>query len=308
MKIAQSYVELVGHTPLVRLNRLEKALDIQIELIGKVERFNPLSSVKDRLAKALIEDLYERNLIKPDTVIVEPTSGNTGIGLAFICAAKGIKLIIIMPETVSKERVMTLKALGATVILTDAAFGIKGSIAKAMALLEANPNYVMPQQFENQANAKMHKQTTAIEILEDTDHHVDVFIAGVGTGGTVTGVGQKLKETLKTVEIVAVEPADSPVISGGQPGSHKIQGIGAGFIPKVLDTAILDKIMTVTNEQAIEMTRLVAKTEGMFLGVSSGAALHAAYQLALDPTYKNKRFVVILPDAGERYLSTGIFE
>ena len=308
MKIAQNYGELVGHTPLVRLNRLEQTLNINAELIGKVERFNPLSSVKDRLAKALVEDLEERGLLKSDTVIVEPTSGNTGIGLAFICASRGIKLIIIMPETVTKERVMTIKALGAEVILTEGPMGMKGSIAYAEGLLKANPNYIMPQQFKSLANARMHKKTTAVEIIEDTDGQFDVFVAGVGTGGTITGVGEKLKETLPNVEVVAVEPQDSPVISGGKPGSHRIQGIGAGFIPDVLNVKVIDKIVTITNDEAIYMTKLVAKTEGIFLGISSGAAIMAAVKLAKEASYSNKRFIIILPDSGERYLSTGIFE
>ena len=308
MKIAQSYVELVGHTPLVRLNNLEILLNLDIELIGKVESFNPLSSVKDRLAKALIEDLEERGLLKKESVIVEPTSGNTGIGLAFICASKGIKLIIIMPQTVSKERIMMIKALGAEVILTDGLHGMNGSIAKAEALVAMHDNYIMPQQFKNKANAAMHKNTTAVEILEDTDNALDVFIAGVGTGGTITGVGEKLKAVLPNVEIVAVEPTDSPVLSGGKPGSHKIQGIGAGFIPEVLNVSIIDRVVTITNEEAISMTKLIAKTEGIFVGVSSGAAIMAAVKLASEAKYKGKRFVVILPDTGERYLSTGIFE
>ncbi|MDY0210718.1 MAG: cysteine synthase A [Acholeplasma sp.] len=308
MRISNSYVDLVGNTPLVRLNRLEKVLGIEIELIAKIEKFNPLSSVKDRLAKAMIEDLESKDLINDQTVIVEPTSGNTGIGLAFICAAKGIKLIIIMPESVSKERVSTIKALGAEVRLTEAAFGMKGAIGLAEQLLSEHPNYIMPQQFKNLANAEMHRKTTAIEILNDTDHQLDVFIAGVGTGGTLTGVGEVLKKELKTVKIVAVEPKDSPVLSGGAPGSHKIQGIGAGFIPEVLNVNIIDEIVTISNEEAIEMTKLVARTEGLFVGISSGAALQAAYKLAKTNLYNHKRFVVVLPDSGERYLSTGIFE
>lgn len=308
MNIAQSYIDLVGNTPLMRLNRLEKVLSLNIELVAKIERFNPLSSVKDRLAKALIEDLEEKGLIHSETVIVEPTSGNTGIGLAFICAAKGIKLKIIMPETVTKERVMTIKALGAEVVLTDGPLGMKGAIAYAENIINNNPNHIMPQQFKNTANVLMHRKTTALEILNDTDGKVDVFVAGVGTGGTISGVGQVLKEQIPNIKIIAVEPEASPVLSGGNPGSHRIQGIGAGFIPPVLDKTVIDQIVTVSNEEAIEMTLLVAKTEGLFVGISSGAALVAAKKIASTNLYNNKRFVVILPDSGERYLSTGIFE
>ena len=308
MKIANSYADLVGNTPLVRLNRLEKVLGLDVELIAKIEKYNPLSSVKDRLAKAMIEDLEKRNLLTKDTVIVEPTSGNTGIGLAFICASKGIPLKIIMPESVSKERLLTIKALGAEVILTEGSKGMKGSIMLAEKLLSENPNYIMPQQFKNLANAEMHRRTTAVEILNDTDQKVDIFVAGVGTGGTITGVGEVLKKTLKNVRIVAVEPKDSSVLSGNAPGSHKIQGIGAGFVPDVLNVNVIDEIVQITNEEAIEMTKLVARIEGLFVGISSGAALAACEKLAKTGLYSNKRIVVLLPDSGERYLSTGIFE
>ena len=308
MKIANSYADLVGNTPLVRLNRLEKVLGLDVELIAKIEKYNPLSSVKDRLAKAMIEDLEKRNLLTKDTVIVEPTSGNTGIGLAFICASKGIPLKIIMPESVSKERLLTIKALGAEVILTEGSKGMKGSIMLAEKLLSENPNYIMPQQFKNLANAEMHRRTTAVEILNDTDQKVDIFVAGVGTGGTITGVGEVLKKTLKNVRIVAVEPKDSSVLSGNAPGSHKIQGIGAGFVPDVLNVNVIDEIVQITNEEAIEMTKLVARIEGLFVGISSGAALAACEKLAKTGLYSNKRIVVLLPDSGERYLSTGVFE
>lgn len=308
MNIYQNYAELVGNTPLLRLHKLEKETQTVGRLIAKIERFNPLSSVKDRLAKAMVEDLEVKGLLKPDTVLVEPTSGNTGIGLAFICAAKSIPLIIIMPETVTKERVMTVKALGATVILTEGPMGMKGAIAKAESLLSEHPNYIMPQQFKNLANAEMHRKTTAIEILRDTDGQVGAFVAGVGTGGTITGVGEVLKQTLKTVDIIAVEPYDSSVLSGEKPGSHRIQGIGAGFIPDVLNINIMDQIIRVTNEDAIAMAKLVAKLEGVFVGISSGAALVAAVKVAQNPKYQDQNIVVILPDSGERYLSTGVFE
>ena len=308
MNIYQNYAELVGNTPLLRLKKLEKETHTEGRLIAKIERFNPLSSVKDRLAKALVEDLEQKGMIHKDTILVEPTSGNTGIGLAFICAAKGIPLVIIMPETVTKERVMTVKALGACVLLTEGALGIKGSIAKAEAMLKENPNYIMPQQFKNLANAEMHRKTTAVEILRDTDNQVAAFIAGVGTGGTITGVGEVLKQTLGQVEIVAVEPYDSSVLSGEKPGSHRIQGIGAGFIPDVLNVKIIDRIIRVTNDEAIQMAKLVAKTEGVFVGISSGAALVAAVEVAKNPKYKDLNIVVVLPDSGERYLSTGIFD
>lgn len=308
MNIYQNYAELVGNTPLLRLNKLEIELKTEGRLIAKIERFNPLSSVKDRLAKAMVEDLEHKGLINQDTVLVEPTSGNTGIGLAFICAAKGIPLVIIMPETVTKERVMTVKALGACVILTEGPLGMKGAIAKAESMLKENPRYIMPQQFKNLANAEMHRKTTAVEILRDTDHQVAAFVAGVGTGGTITGVGEVLKKALKNVEIVAVEPYDSSVLSGEKPGPHRIQGIGAGFIPDVLNVKVIDKIIRVTNDDAIQMAKLVAKTEGVFVGISSGAALVAAVEVAKNPKYKDQNIVVVLPDSGERYLSTGVFE
>ena len=307
MKIYQNYAELVGNTPLLRLHTIEKETQTEGRLIAKIERFNPLSSVKDRLAKAMVDDLEVRGLLKKDTVLVEPTSGNTGIGLAFICAAKNIPLIIIMPETVTKERVMTVKALGATVILTEGPMGMKGAIAKAEALLAEHPNYIMPQQFKNLANVEMHRKTTAVEILNDTDGEVAAFVAGVGTGGTITGVGEVLKSRNPAVQIIAVEPADSPVLSGGQPGPHKIQGIGAGFVPDVLNANIIDEIITVKNDDAMATGRELARTEGLLIGISCGAAVWAATQVARRPENKGKVVVVILPDTGERYLSTALF-
>lgn len=307
MKIANSYIELIGKTPMLRLNRYEKLVGTKAEIIAKLENHNPLSSVKDRLAIALIESIEKLGLINSNTVFVEPTSGNTGIGLAFVCAAKGYKLILTMPESVSKERVLVAKALGATIILTDGSLGMKGSIEKANQLLKENSNYIMPMQFENLANPEIHRKTTALEILEDTDGLVDIFVAGVGTGGTITGVGEILKKHNPKIKIVAVEPKDSPVLSGGKPGPHKIQGIGAGFIPDVLNTKIIDQIITVSNEDAFETARLYAKTEGVFAGISSGAILYAATQLALLEENKGKRIVVITCDTGERYLSTALY-
>ncbi len=308
LKIANSYIELIGHTPMLRLSRYEKLIGSQAEIIAKLENHNPLSSVKDRLALALIESIEKKGLVKEDTVFVEPTSGNTGIGLAFICAVKGYKLILIMPESVSKERIQVAYGLGANIILTDRLLGMKGSISKANELLKANPNYIMPMQFENLANPEIHRKTTAIEILEDTDHQVDFFVAGVGTGGTITGVGEVLKKEIPHVKIIAVEPKDSPVLSGGLPGPHMIQGIGAGFIPSVLNMETIDQVITVSNEDAYETTRLLAKTEGVFAGISSGAILYAASQLAKLEENKGKRIVVIVCDTGERYLSTTLYQ
>ena len=308
MKIAQNYAELVGNTPLLRLNRLEKLWNVNAEIVAKIERFNPLSSVKDRLAKALIEAMESEGLLQENSVIIEPTSGNTGVGLAFIAATKGIPLILVMPATVSKERVAIVQALGAQVILTEGPLGMKGAIARAEALVAENPHYRMPQQFKHLANAAMHRQTTAQEILKDTDGNVAVFIAGVGTGGTITGVGETLKKYNPSIRIIAVEPKDSAVLSGGQPGPHRIQGIGAGFVPSILNRNVIDEIITVSNEDAIACTKLVAKQEGVFVGISSGAVLFAAKQVAMRPEFTSQRIVVLLPDTGERYLSTGIFE
>lgn len=280
MSIKQSYIELIGNTPMLRINRYEEKMNSKAEIILKLENFNPMSSVKDRLAFALIESFETKGLIKEDTVFVEPTSGNTGIGLAFICAAKGYKLILIMPETVSKERAQIARALGATVILTEGSLGMKGSIQKAKELIEKNPNYVMPMQFENLANPEIHRKTTALEILKDTESNLDYFVAGVGTGGTITGTGEILKKHIPSIKIIAVEPAGSPMISKGTSGPHKIQGIGAGFIPTVLNQAMIDEVMTITDDEAFETTRLLAKTEGVLVGMSSGAALSAATKLA----------------------------
>jgi cysteine synthase len=308
MKIAQNYTELIGKTPLLRLNHFEKKMGSLAEIVVKLENHNPLSSVKDRLAFALIESIEKKGIITKDTLFVEPTSGNTGIGLAFICAAKGYKLILTMPETVSKERAQIVKALGAQVILTDGKLGMKGAILKANELKVENPNVIIPMQFENLANPEMHRKTTAIEILEDTDNNVDIFIAGVGTGGTITGVGEVLKEKLKKVQIIAVEPKDSAVLSGQEPGPHKIQGIGAGFIPGVLNRNIIDEIITVSNEDAFETARTLAKNEGVFAGISSGAILYAATQVALREENRGKRIVAIVCDTGERYLSTPLYD
>ena len=308
MKIIQNYTELIGKTPLLRLSRLEKLYGLDVELVAKLENHNPLSSVKDRLALALIKSVEEKKLVTDQTHFVEPTSGNTGIGLAFICATKGYKLTLIMPETVSKERVQIVKGLGANVILTDAKLGMKGSIQKAEEMKQADSNVIIPMQFENLANPEMHRKTTAIEILDDTDGNVDYFIAGVGTGGTITGVGEVLKANNPNVKIIAVEPKDSPVLSGGTPGPHKIQGIGAGFIPGVLNTNILDEIIQVSNEDAFETARLLAKKEGVFAGISTGAILHAALTIAKREEARGKRIVFIVCDTGERYLSTPLYD
>jgi len=308
MSIKQSYIELIGNTPMLRINRYEEKMNSKAEIILKLENFNPMSSVKDRLAFALIESFETKGLIKEDTVFVEPTSGNTGIGLAFICAAKGYKLILIMPETVSKERAQIARALGATVILTEGSLGMKGSIQKAKELIEKDPNYVMPMQFENLANPEIHRKTTALEILKDTESNLDYFVAGVGTGGTITGTGEILKKHIPSIKIIAVEPAGSPMISKGTSGPHKIQGIGAGFIPTILNQTMIDEVMTITDDEAFETTRLLAKTEGVLVGMSSGAALSAATKLALKEENKGKRIVVIMADTGERYMSTTLFE
>ena len=308
MNIHQKYTELIGKTPLLRLHNYEKKVGSEAMIVAKLENHNPLSSVKDRLAYALVNTIEAKGLVKADTVFVEPTSGNTGIGLAFICAAKGYKLILIMPATVSKERTQIVKALGAEVILTDASKGMKGSIAEANRLLEEHPNYIMPMQFENLANPEIHRQTTGPEILSDTDGKVDIFVAGVGTGGTITGVGEVLKKHNKKIQVVAVEPKASAVLSGNAPGPHKIQGIGAGFVPKVLNTGIIDEIIQIEDMEAFETTRLLAKTEGVFAGISSGANLAAATKLALRKENKGKMIVFIVCDTGERYLSTPLWE
>lgn len=308
MKIANNYTDLIGNTPMLRLHKFEQVNNIDAQIIGKIESFNPLSSVKDRLAFALIEELENRGLITEQTLIVEPSSGNTGVGLAFVCAAKGYKLLIFGPETMSKERVQIMRALGAEVRLTPQPEGMKGAIARAEDVLRQNKNAVMPMQFENIANARIHRMTTAREILNDTDRLVDFFVAGVGTGGTITGVGEVLKSELPNVKIIAVEPTDSPVLSGGVPGPHKIQGIGAGFVPQVLNRNVIDEIIQVSNEEAFQKARELSRVEGVLVGISSGAALQAATVIAKRPENKGKRIVVVLPDSGERYLSTPLFD
>jgi cysteine synthase len=308
LKIANNYTELIGKTPLLRLHSIEKLYNTHAHIVAKLENFNPLSSVKDRLAFALISALEKNNLIKEHTVIIEPTSGNTGIGLAFICAAKKYRLILVMPSTVSVERVKIVKALGADVVLTDGEKGIKGTIAYVNEQLALNPNYVTAMQFENKANPEIHRKTTAIELMKDTRKKIDFFVCGVGTGGTITGVGEVLKKHIKDVKIIAVEPKDSPVLSGGVPGSHKISGIGAGFVPPVLNQSIIDEIITISNEEAYHHARILAKNEGVFAGVSAGAALCAAIKIAQRAENKGKRVVVLIPDTGERYLSTPLFD
>lgn len=308
MNISNSIIDLVGNTPLLSLQRYGNKVGAKAEIVAKLEYFNPLSSVKDRLAKGLIEAIEKQGLVNEKTKFVEPSSGNTGIGLAFICASKGYDLTIVMPESVSKERVQILKALGAQVVLTDKKLGMKGSIQKAEDIMKENPHTIMPMQFENLANPEIHRKTTAIEILNDTDQHVDIFVAGIGTGGTITGVGEVLKQTLKDVKIVAVEPKESAVLSGNAPGPHPIQGIGAGFIPPVLNVDIIDEIIQVSGEDAFKTARLLATTEGVFAGISSGAALYAATIIAKREENKGKRIVVIIPDTGERYLSTELYQ
>ena len=305
--IAQKLTDLIGNTPLMALNRYSREAGLPDPLLGKLEYFNPLGSVKDRIAFAMIEAGEAAGKIKPDTLIIEPTSGNTGIGLAFVAASRGYKLILTMPETMSVERRNLLKALGAELVLTPGAEGMKGAIRKAEELAQANPNSFLPQQFKNLANPEMHRKTTAEEIWRDTGGKVDIFVAGVGTGGTITGVGEVLKSRNPAVQIIAVEPADSPVLSGGQPGPHKIQGIGAGFVPDVLNPNIIDEIITVKNDDAMATGRELAKTEGLPIGISCGAAVWAATQVARRPENKGKVIVVILPDTGERYLSTALF-
>jgi cysteine synthase A len=308
-RIYSSITETIGDTPLVRLNRMTKEAGVKADILLKLEFFNPLSSVKDRIGVAMIEALEQAGKISPDkTVLVEPTSGNTGIALAFVAAAKGYRLKLVMPESMSIERRKMLAYLGAELILTEAAKGMKGAIAKAQEIVAADPNALMPQQFENPANPEIHRRTTAEEIWNDTEGKVDAVIAGVGTGGTITGIGQVLKARKPGLKMIAVEPEDSPVLSGGNPGPHKIQGIGAGFVPAILDRAVIDEIVTISNETAFETSRKLAKTEGVPVGISSGAALAAALEVGARPEMAGKTIVVIIPSFAERYLSTALFE
>ena len=306
-KIYTSVDQLIGKTPLLELTHLEQAEGLQARVLGKLEYLNPAGSVKDRVAKAMIDDAEQRGALKPGSVIIEPTSGNTGIGLASVAAARGYRIIIVMPETMSMERRQLMKAYGAELVLTEGAKGMKGAIAKAEELAREIPNSFIPGQFVNPANPAAHKASTGPEIWEDTDGKVDIFVAGVGTGGTVTGVGEYLKSRNPNVKVVAVEPAASPVLSKGVAGAHKIQGIGAGFVPDVLDTKIYDEIIPVENDDAFATGKLVGKKEGVLVGISSGAALWAAIQLAKRPENKGKTIVALLPDTGDRYLSTPLF-
>lgn len=307
-KIYKNLAELVGRTPLLEVANYSKVKDLKGTILAKLEYFNPAGSVKDRIAKAMIEDAENKGLLKPGSVIIEPTSGNTGIGIASVGTAKGYKVIIVMPETMSVERRSLIKAYGAEIVLTEGAKGMKGAIAKASELANETPNSFIPGQFVNPANPEVHKNTTGPEIWEDTDGKVDIFVAGVGTGGTVTGVGEYLKSKNPDIKIVAVEPADSPVLSEGKSGPHKIQGIGAGFVPDVLNTKIYDEIIKITTEEAFSAARELSKTEGLLVGISSGAAAFAATELAKRPENAGKTVVALLPDTGERYLSTALFE
>lgn len=307
-KIYKSLTELIGKTPLLRLSSYEKENKLNAAVIAKLEYFNPAGSVKDRIAKAMIDDAEAKGLLNKESVIIEPTSGNTGIGLASAAAARGYRIILTMPETMSAERRKLLKAYGAELILTDGAKGMKGAIEKAEELAEETPNSFIPGQFTNPANPAAHKATTGPEIWEDTDGDIDFLVAGIGTGGTISGTGEYLKSKNPEIKVIAVEPADSPVLSQGKAGPHMIQGIGAGFIPETLNTQIYDEIITVSNDDALNTGRIIAKTEGLLVGISSGAALYAAALVAARPENIGKKVVVILPDTGERYLSTALFE
>lgn len=307
-KVAKHITELIGHTPLLELSNYEKEMGLDAHIIAKLEYFNPLGSVKDRVACAMIEDGIRDGKINSETVIIEPTSGNTGIGLASVCASKGLQLILTMPDTMSVERRKIVTALGAKVVLTQGRLGMKGAIAKAEELKIEYGNAFIPQQFENPSNPAIHEVTTAQEIIKDLDGNVDIFIASVGTGGTITGTAKGLKAHNSDVKIIAVEPASSAVLSGGKPGPHKIQGIGAGFIPKVMEISLVDEIIPIENEEAFEATRKVASTDGLLVGISSGAVISAGIKVAQRPENKGKNIVLLLPDTGERYLSTSLFE
>ena len=306
--IYKSAAELIGKTPLMELTNFEKANNLEAKIIAKLEYFNPAGSVKDRIAKGMIDDAEAKGLLNKDSVIIEPTSGNTGIGLASVAAARGYRIIIVMPETMSIERRKLMKAYGAEIVLTEGAKGMKGAIEKADELAKEIPNSFIPGQFVNPANPEVHRQTTGPEIWEDAEGKVDIFVAGVGTGGTITGIGSYLKSQNPNVKVVAVEPLTSPVLSQGKSGAHKIQGIGAGFVPKVLDTKVYDEIITVDNDDAFETGREIGRNEGILVGISSGAAVWAARELAKRPENKGKNIVVLLPDTGDRYLSTPLFE
>ena len=305
-KIYKDITETIGKTPMVRLNKIAKGL--KAEIVGKLEFFNPLSSVKDRVGLAMIEAAEKKGLIKKDTIIIEPTSGNTGISLAFVCAARGYKLILTMPDTMSRERRQLLALFGAELVLTPGSEGMKGAVKKAEELVRKTPNSFMPQQFKNPANPEIHRKTTAEEIWRDTEGKVDILVAGVGTGGTITGVAEVIKKRKPAFKAIAVEPTDSPILSGGELGPHKIQGIGAGFVPDVLRMALVDEVIQVSNEDAAKTARRLAKEEGLFAGISSGAAVWAAIEVGKRKQNKNKLIVVVLPDTGERYLSTELFK
>jgi cysteine synthase A len=307
MGVYQTITDLIGNTPLLELTNLEKQLGLEARIVGKLEYYNPAGSVKDRIAKAMIEDAEAKGLLGPESVIIEPTSGNTGIGLSAVAAARGYKIILTMPETMSIERRNLLKAYGAELVLTEGAKGMKGAIAKAEELAASTPGGFIPSQFTNPANPSVHKATTGPEIWKDTEGKIDILVGGVGTGGTITGAGEYLKAQNPSIKVYAVEPSASPVLSQGTAGAHKIQGIGAGFVPEVLNTEIYEDVITVTNEDAFETGRNTAKTEGLLIGISSGAAIWAAVQLAKKPENKGKLIVAILPDTGERYLSTPMF-